>query len=58
MCGLCGVWWGESDVGGSGELLWVGWDVWVRVGYGEDGGSSGGKACQWPGRSNGQVEDE
>ena len=38
MCGLCGLWWGESDVGGSGELLCVGWDVWVRVGYGEVGG--------------------
>ena len=48
MCGLCGLWWGESDVGGSGELLCVGWDVWVRVGYGEVGGI-------WVGRrANGQ----
>ena len=48
VCGLCGLWWGESDVGGSGELLCVGWDVWVRVGYGEVGGI-------WVGRrANGQ----
>ena len=48
MCGLCGLWWGESDVGGSGELLCVGWDVWVRVGYGEVGGIGVGR------RANGQ----
>ena len=48
MCGLCGLRWGESDVGGTGELLCVGWDVWVRVGYGEMGGVGVG----W--RANGQ----
>ena len=48
MCGLCGLRWGESDAGGTGELLCVGWDVWVRVGYGEMGGVGVG----W--RANGQ----
>ena len=48
MCGLCGLRWGESDVGGTGELLCIGWDVLVRVGYGEMGGVGVG----W--RANGQ----